>query len=91
MLYYFYCFRKEICLFQHCNGSSSYLFVNGVKIYKFKAKESEITGYTLCLANISKDFSVNNMKETGLNANVYDFQLIILELMMVLFRIFINI
>ena len=29
--------------------------------------------YVLCLGNISKDFSVENMKETGLNGSVYDF------------------
>ena len=27
----------------------------------------------LCLRNISKDFSVDNMKKTGLNGYVYDF------------------
>ena len=27
----------------------------------------------LCLGNISKDFSVENMKKTGLNGYVYDF------------------
>ena len=27
----------------------------------------------LCLGNISKDWSVDNMKDTGLNGNVYDF------------------
>ena len=27
----------------------------------------------LCLENISKDFSVDNMKKTGLNGYVYDF------------------
>ena len=26
-----------------------------------------------CLGNISKDWSVNNMKDTGLNGYVYDF------------------
>ena len=27
---------------------------------------------SLCLGNISKDFSVDNMKKTGLNGYVYD-------------------
>ena len=27
----------------------------------------------MCLGNISKDFSLDNMKKTGLNGNVYDF------------------
>ena len=32
------------------------------KTYQFKAKDSEIKDYTLCLVNISKDFTFNNMK-----------------------------
>ena len=54
------------------NGANSYLFVNDVEIHKFKAKESEINAILLCLGNISKDFSVYNMKKTGLNGYVYD-------------------
>ena len=49
------------------------MFVNGTEIYKFKAKYSEIIATPLCLGNISKDFSVDNMKKTGLNGYVYDF------------------
>ena len=52
---------------------NSYLFVNGTKIHKFKAKDSEIVATPLCLGNISKDFLVDNMKKTGLNGYVYDF------------------
>ena len=29
--------------------------------------------YPLCLGNISKDFSLNNMKKTGLKGYVYNF------------------
>ena len=50
-----------------------YLFVNGTEIIKFKAKDSEIVVAPLSLGNISKDFSVDNMKKTGLNEYVYDF------------------
>ena len=57
----------------HCNGANSYLFVNGTKIHKFKAKDSEIVAGPLCLGNNSKDFSVDNMKKTGLSGYVYDF------------------
>ena len=64
---------KKLCLSLHCNGANSYLFVNGTKIYKFKAKDSEIVATPLCLGNISKDWSVDNMKDTGLNGYVYDF------------------
>ena len=55
------------------NGSNNYLFVNGTKIIKFKAKDSKIVATPLCLGNISKDFAVDNMKKTALNGYVYDF------------------
>ena len=57
----------------HYNGTSSYLFVNGTEIHKFKAKDSEIVATPLCLGSISKDFSVDNMKKTGLNGYIYNF------------------
>ena len=57
----------------HYNGAHSYLFVNGTEIYDFKAKDSEILASPLCLGNISKDFSVDNMKRTEFTGYVYDF------------------
>ena len=57
----------------HYIGANSYLFVNGTEIIKFKAKDSEVTAYPLCLGNISKDWSVDNMKKTGLKGHIYDF------------------
>ena len=58
----------------HCNGPNSYLFVNGTEIYKFKAKDSEIVATPLCLGNISKDWSTDNIKRTGIfTGYVYDF------------------
>ena len=65
--------RKRFCLSLHYNGSNSYLFVNGIEIIKFKAKDSEIVTTPLCLGNISKDWSVHNMKRTEFNGCVYDF------------------
>ena len=59
--------NKKFCLSLHYNGANSYLFVNGTEIYKFKAKYSEIVATPFCLGNISKDFSVDDMKKTGLN------------------------
>ena len=61
---------KKFCLSLHYNGANSNLFVDGIKIYKFKAKYSEIVATPLCLGNISKDWSVDNMKMTGLNRYV---------------------
>ena len=52
-----------MCLHLHYNGANSYLFVN----------DHEIVAVPLCLGNISKDRSVDNMKKTGFNGYVYDF------------------
>ena len=57
----------------HYYEANSYLFVNGTEIIKFKAKDSEIVAVPLCLENISKEFSLHNMKKTKLNKYVYDF------------------
>ena len=57
----------------HYNGANSYSFVNGTEIYKFKAKDSKIVASPLCLGNISKDCSTDNIKKTGLTGYVYDF------------------
>ena len=65
--------RDKYCLILHYNGGNSYLFVNGKEIIKFKAKDSEIAATPLCLGNISRDWSVDNMKDTGLKGYVYDF------------------
>ena len=65
--------KKKFCLSLHYNGTNSYLFVNSTEIYKFKAKDSEIVGTPLCLGNISKDWSTDNMKKTGFNGYVYNF------------------
>ena len=66
--------KRKFCLSLHCNGVNSYLFVNGAEIYKFKGKDSEILATPLCLGNISKDWSPNNMKKTGFNGYIYDFR-----------------
>ena len=63
----------KFCLSLHYNGENSYLFVTGTETIKFKAKDSEIAAYPLCLGNISKDWSVDIMKKTRLKNYVYDF------------------
>ena len=65
--------NKTFCLSLHYKRGNSYLFVNGKEIIKFKAKDSEIVATPLCLGNISKDWSADNMKKTGLNGYVYEF------------------
>ena len=59
----------------HYNKENSYLFFNGTEIIKFKSKDSEILPYPLILGNISRDWSVDNMKKkkTGLNWYFYHF------------------
>ena len=47
--------------------------MNGTKIYKFKARDSEIVATPLCLGNILKDWSTDNLKRTGFNGFVCDF------------------
>ena len=66
--------NTEFCLSLHYNGANSYSINNGTKIHIFKAKDSEIVVTPLCLGNISKDFSVDNTKKTGLNGYFYDFR-----------------
>ena len=65
--------NKKFCLILRYNRVNSYLFVNGTKIYKFRAKDFEIVASPLCLGNISKDWSADNMRKTGFNGYVYDF------------------
>ena len=65
--------QKKFCLDLHYNWANSYVFVNGIEIYKFKAKKSEITAVPLCSGNVSKNFSTDNVKNTGIYRYVYDF------------------
>ena len=65
--------KMKFCLSLSYNRSNSYFFVNGTEIKKFKPKDSAIVASPLCLGNISKDWSTDNMKKTGLTGYVYDF------------------
>ena len=65
--------KKKFYLSLYYNGANSYLFVNDTEIYKFKVKDSEIVAAPLCLGNISKDWSADNMKKAGFYGYVYDF------------------
>ena len=64
---------KRFVLSLRDNGNNSFLFVNATKIYQFKAKDSEIKDFTLRLGNISKDFTINNMKKNRLKRNCKSF------------------
>ena len=65
--------NKKFCLSLRYNGANSYMFFNGKETHKFKAKDSEIVATPSCLGSISKDWTVDNMKQTGLNGYIYDF------------------
>ena len=66
--------NKAFCLSLHYNGGEGYLFVNGKKVTKFKAKDSEIKVYQLALGSISTstNLSSSNIEGSKLYGNVYD-------------------
>ena len=55
--------ENKFCLSLHYNGANSYLLVDVTEMIKSKAKDSKIATTPLCLGNISKDWSVDNMKK----------------------------
>ena len=65
--------NKKLCLSLHYNGANSYSLDNGTEIHKSNAKDSEIEATQLRLANISNNWSADNMKKTELHGYVYDF------------------
>ena len=65
--------NKIFYLISHYNGDKSYLFVNGKEVTKFKAKNSELIKYNMCLGGVSKDYDRDSCKNTGLYGNFYDF------------------
>ena len=83
--------KKKFCLSLHYNGANSYLFVNGTEIYKFKVKDSENVAAPLCLGNISKDWSADNMKKQGLMGMSMILVLIMMLLTLMILLTFINI
>lgn len=57
--------KKKLRFSLHSSGSNSFWFfhVNTVKIYQFKSKDYELKTYSLCLGNISKEFTADNMEK----------------------------
>ena len=65
--------KKEI-LFKSALQWSKWLFVcEWCKNLQIQSKDSEIVATPLCLGNILKEWSADNMKKTGFNGYVYDF------------------
>ena len=83
--------KKKFSLSLHYNEPKSQLFVNGTEINIFKAKDSEIVASPLCLGNISKDWSTDNMRKTGFNGYVDNLVQIMRLLQLMILRIFTNI
>ena len=81
--------KKKFCLSLHYNGANTYLFVNGTEIIKFKAKDSKIVASPLCLGNISKDWSTDNMKKQGLLVMFMILVQIIMLLQLMMLKVFI--
>ena len=82
---------KRFVLSLYYDESNSFLFANAAKVYQFKAKNSEIKYYVLCLSNILKDFTINNMNKIGSKRVVKIFRLILILLILTIFYISINI
>ena len=65
--------NNTFCLSLHHNDDNSYAFVNSKEVTKFKAKNSNLIKYPICLRGLSKDHDTNSRKDTELYGNVYDF------------------
>ena len=76
--------QKKFCLSLHYNGANNYLFVNCIEIYRFKSNDSEIVTTPLCLQNISKDWSVDNIKKLDLMGM---FMVLVLTMMLLMLAI----
>lgn len=61
-----------------------WLHVTGIKIYKFKEKDSEIKVYPLFLGNISIYFSVDNMRKLDFMDRFAIFDLIMIRWMLMI-------
>ena len=67
------------------------VFCSWCKNLSIQSKKFWVKYISTVFGNISKDFSVDNIKKAGLYGYVYDFSVIMIVLMMIMFYIFINI
>ena len=65
--------NKKFVLSLHYNSDNFYLFVNGKRELKFKAKDNQIVKEILCLGNISDDWTAASAQKLGLWGEIYDF------------------
>ena len=66
-------FGKKFVLSLHCNGDSSYLFVNGRQELKFKAKTDQLVKEKLCIGNLNDQWTTSESEKTGAYGEIYDF------------------
>ena len=76
--------NKRFILTLHYNGSNCFLFVNATNMYQLKTKNSEVNDYAPCVANISKNFAINNTKKTVVKG-IVNFMLILILLIIMTF------
>ena len=66
-------FGKNFMLSLHYNGDDSYLFVNGRRELKFKAKTDQLIKEKLCIGNLSDQWTMSESEKTGVYGKIYDF------------------
>ena len=66
-------FGKKFVLSLYYNGDNSYLFVNGRKELKFKAKTDQLVREKLCIGNLSDQWTTSESEKTGTYGKIYDF------------------
>ena len=66
-------FGKKFVLSLHYNSDNSYLFVNGKKELKFKAKTDQLVKEKLCIGNLSDQWTTSESEKTGVYGKIYDF------------------
>ena len=66
--------NKKFILYVHYNGNNSYLFINSVKQFQFKAMSSLNLSNPLTIGNISTNFpNQTDYKKGALHGDIYDF------------------
>ena len=65
--------QNKFCPTLYYDKVYNYVFVNGVEIYRFKARDSEINVDRLCLGNVSNNLSNDNIRKAELYRYIYDF------------------
>ena len=68
--------NTKFCLNLHYKVDNSYFFINGNKIFKFKADNKIVNFPTqFCPGSTSNEFCNTEFEEVSLNGNIYHFSL----------------